>query len=98
MQACLGSKPYCASGQYIKRMSDYCRACAYKVSESTKGDACPFNSLYWHFLMRHGDRLHGNQRMAMIYKNLDRMDESKQQALWQCGQWLLAEMDEGRGF
>ena len=94
----LGSKPYCASGQYIKRMSDYCRGCAYKVSESTTDDACPFNSLYWHFLMRHGDRLRGNQRMAMIYKNLDRMDESRKQALWQRGQWLLAEMDEGRKF
>ena len=53
----LGSKPYCASGQYIKRMSDYCRGCAYKVSESTSEDACPFNALYWHFLMRHRDLL-----------------------------------------
>jgi len=91
----LGSKPYCASGQYIKRMSDYCRGCAYKVSESTTDDACPFNSLYWHFLMRHGDRLRGNQRMSMIYKNLDRMPESKQQALWQRGQSLLNQLDNG---
>ncbi|MFJ7883029.1 cryptochrome/photolyase family protein [Pseudomonas sp. NPDC096917] len=91
----LGSKPYCASGQYIKRMSDYCRDCAYKVGESTTADACPFNSLYWHFLMRHGDRLRGNQRMSMIYKNLDRMPESKQQALWQRGQFLLDTLDNG---
>ncbi|WP_338647439.1 cryptochrome/photolyase family protein [Pseudomonas sp. ML2-2023-3] len=91
----LGSKPYCASGQYIKRMSDYCRGCAYKVSESTTDDACPFNALYWHFLMRHGELLRGNQRMGMIYKNLDRMPESKQQALWQRGQLLLATLDKG---
>ncbi|MQT59532.1 cryptochrome/photolyase family protein [Pseudomonas sp. FSL R10-0399] len=91
----LGSKPYCASGQYIKRMSDYCRGCAYKVSESTTDDACPFNALYWHFLMRHGDRLRGNQRMGMIYKNLDRMPESKQQALWDRGQLLLTALDNG---
>ena len=91
----LGSKPYCASGQYIKRMSDYCRGCAYKVSESTTDDACPFNALYWHFLMRHGDRLRGNQRMGMIYKNLDRMPESKQQALWDRGQLLLTTLDNG---
>ena len=50
----LGSKPYCASGQYIKRMSDYCRDCAYSVKESTTENACPFNALYWHFLIRHG--------------------------------------------
>jgi len=91
----LGSKPYCASGQYIKRMSDYCRNCAYNVSESTTADACPFNSLYWHFLMRHRDVLGSNQRMAMAYKNLDRMTEPKQRALWEHGQKLLARLDAG---
>lgn len=91
----LGSKPYCASGQYIKRMSDYCADCAYKVSESTTDDACPFNALYWHFVIRHGDLLRVNQRMGMIYKNLDRMPEPKQQALWQRGQALLAKLDRG---
>ncbi|MGV8916979.1 MAG: cryptochrome/photolyase family protein [Pseudomonas sp.] len=91
----LGSKPYCASGQYIKRMSDYCRNCEYKVSESTTVDACPFNSLYWHFLMRHSDLLYGNQRMGMVYKNLQRMPDSKQQALWQRGEALLAKLDAG---
>ncbi|MDD1139355.1 cryptochrome/photolyase family protein [Pseudomonas sp. TNT2022 ID233] len=91
----LGSKPYCASGQYINRMSDYCRGCAYKVSESTADNACPFNSLYWHFLMRHGELLRGNQRMTMMYKNLDRMPQAKQEALWQRGQMLLARLDNG---
>ena len=91
----MGSKPYCASGQYIKRMSDYCRGCAYKVSESTTDDACPFNALYWHFLIRHSDRLRSNHRMGMQYKNLDRMPESKQQALWRRGQLLLANLDDG---
>ncbi|NTZ94098.1 cryptochrome/photolyase family protein [Pseudomonas koreensis] len=91
----LGSKPYCASGQYINRMSDYCRGCAYKVSESTADNACPFNALYWHFLMRHGEQLRGNQRMAMMYKNLDRMPSAKLEALWQRGQNLLARLDNG---
>ncbi|WP_323151554.1 cryptochrome/photolyase family protein [Pseudomonas glycinae] len=94
----LGSKPYCASGQYINRMSDYCRGCAYKVSESTADNACPFNALYWHFLMRHGELLRGNQRMSMMYRNLDRMPETKQQALWQRGQALLARLDNGESF
>jgi len=79
-------------------MPDYCHGCTYKVSESITDDACPFNSLYWHFLMRHGDRLRGNNRMGMIYKNLDRMDESKRQALWRRGQLLLAKLDEGGHF
>ena len=33
--------------------------------------------------------------MSMIYKNLDRMPESKQHALWQRGQWLLDTLDKG---
>ncbi|SDT15891.1 cryptochrome/photolyase family protein [Pseudomonas oryzae] len=91
----LGSKPYCASGQYLKRMSDYCSGCAYRVSESTTDDACPFNALYWHFLIRHRERLQGNPRMGMVYRNLARMPEAKQQALWARGEQLLARLDAG---
>ena len=91
----LGSKPYCASGQYIKRMSNYCGDCAYKVTESTGESACPFNALYWHFLMRHRPQLAGNQRMGMIYRSLDKMAETKQQALWLRGEQLLARLDAG---
>ncbi|MFO7703855.1 MAG: cryptochrome/photolyase family protein [Halopseudomonas sp.] len=91
----LGSKPYCASGQYIKRMSNHCKGCAYKVTEQTGEKACPFNSLYWHFLLRHRDQLGGNHRLAMVYRNLDRMPEAKQQALWQWGEHLLARLDAG---
>ncbi|MEJ5174771.1 cryptochrome/photolyase family protein, partial [Erwinia sp. MYb416] len=91
----LGSKPYCASGLYINRMSDYCRGCAYKVSESTTDNACPFNALYWHFLMRHSNILRDYPRMSLTYQNLERMTESRQQALWQRGEGLLARLDAG---
>lgn len=91
----LGSKPYCASGQYIKRMSNHCQNCSYKVSEQTGEKACPFNALYWHFLMRHREQLSGNHRMKMIYGNLNRMADSKQTALWDWGETLLARLDGG---
>ncbi|MFO6299055.1 cryptochrome/photolyase family protein [Rahnella selenatireducens] len=91
----LGSKPYCASGQYINRMSDYCRSCVYKVSESTADNACPFNALYWHFIMRNSEVLRRNPRMGITYKNLDRLEESKREALWQRGQLVLAKLDAG---
>jgi deoxyribodipyrimidine photolyase-related protein len=45
--------------------------------------------------MRHGDLLRGNPRMSMLYKNLDRMPDAKQQALWQRGEFLLAKLDHG---
>ncbi|MDE1571219.1 cryptochrome/photolyase family protein [Aquabacter sp. P-9] len=69
----LGSKPYAASGAYIKRMSDYCRGCAYDPDIKEGPGACPFNHLYWSFLMDNADALAGNPRMAMPYRTLERM-------------------------
>jgi deoxyribodipyrimidine photolyase-related protein len=73
----LGSKPYAASGAYIERMSDYCEGCAYNVRKKNGPDACPFNYLYWDFLDRNRAKLKGNQRLAMPYKTLAKMDKEK---------------------
>lgn len=91
----LGSKPYCASGRYIQRMSDHCDNCQYRVDRSVEDDACPFNALYWHFLLRHQQALAANPRLTMVYRNLHDMPESRQQALWQRGERLLARLDAG---
>jgi len=66
----LGTKPYAASANYINRMSDYCRQCAYNPRKTTEDTACPFNALYWDFLARNEKRLKDNRRMALVYKNL----------------------------
>lgn len=73
----LGSKPYAASGKYIDRMSNYCGACAFDVKKSSGAGACPFNFLYWDFLMRHQAKLAGNPRLAMPYRTLARMDPER---------------------
>ena len=73
----LASKPYAASGAYINRMSDYCKGCAYKVKEKLGKNACPFNYLYWDFLIRNAPQLSGNPRMGMPYRNLARMDDDR---------------------
>ncbi|MDN3644913.1 cryptochrome/photolyase family protein [Pontixanthobacter aestiaquae] len=75
----LATKPYAASGNYINKMSDYCKECAYSPSKKTGEGACPFNPLYWHFMDRHRDRLESNHRIGRIYSNWDRMDEEKRQ-------------------
>ena len=69
----LASKPYVSSGKYIQRMSDYCQGCTYDVDQRHTDNACPFNSLYWSFLHQHRDQLESNQRMRMMYANLDRI-------------------------
>jgi len=76
----LGSKPYAASGAYIDRMSDYCAGCHYDVKDKTGPKSCPFNALYWDFLDRNAQRLRGNPRLGPVYRNWDRMDETKRQA------------------
>lgn len=73
----LASKPYAASGSYINRMSDYCKGCKYNVNKKTGSDACPFNYLYWDFLLRNRDRLGGNPRLAMIYRTADKMSQTQ---------------------
>ncbi|ADM10695.1 hypothetical protein PB2503_13289 [Parvularcula bermudensis HTCC2503] len=75
------SKPYAASGSYINRMSDYCKSCTYSVSKKIGEGACPFNYLYWDFLIRHEDRLRSNQRMSLVYGNLDKKSADDRQAI-----------------
>jgi len=75
------SKPYAASGAYIDRMSDYCKSCRYDVKKKEGDGACPFNYLYWHFLMENEEKLRKNRRVSMIYKTLDKMGEGRKRAI-----------------
>lgn len=73
----LGSKPYAASGAYINKMSNYCKSCRYKVQQKNGPDACPFNYLYWNFMIENSDKLAKNQRLAFAYNTLSKMDRTK---------------------
>jgi len=77
----LASKPYAASGAYIDRMSDHCRGCAYDPKEKLGPRACPFNYLYWNFLVEQRERLAGNPRLAMPYRTLDRMPPARRERI-----------------
>ncbi|NMH58415.1 cryptochrome/photolyase family protein [Alteromonas ponticola] len=76
----LASKPYIASGNYINKMSDYCKHCKYKVSVKTGETACPFNYLYWRFVAKHQTILSDNPRMNMVMNALSRMSTEKLEA------------------
>ena len=91
----VASKPYISSGNYINKMSDYCKDCAYQVKDKTGPDACPFNLLYWHFLDRHRDRFEGNPRMANMFRTWDRMDGEKRETVLAQADAFLARLDAG---
>ncbi len=93
----LGSKPYAASGAYINRMSDYCGRCRYDVKARTGPDACPFNALYWDFLARNRAKLGHNHRLAMPYRNWDRMGKAEQAKVRAQAAEFLAGLDAAPG-
>ena len=67
------SKPYAASGAYIKRMSNYCSACQYRPEIKTGPRACPMTTFYWDFLGRNAGRLAANPRATLMLRNLERL-------------------------
>ena len=77
----VASKPYSASGAYINRMSDYCAGCQYQPGKKLGEGACPFNYLYWNFLISKQHLLKGNPRMGLAYRNLYNKPADEQQAI-----------------
>jgi deoxyribodipyrimidine photolyase-related protein len=90
----LASKPYAASGAYINRMSDYCGHCRYKVAQKSGPDACPFNIMYWYFLIENEGKLARNPRMTMPYRNLKNMDAARRKEIVKEAEGFLTSMYE----
>ncbi len=77
----MASKPYAASGKYIQRQGDHCANCSYSPSRATGEGACPYNSLYWHFIDRHQAALSDNPRMGLVLKNWERRSQDDRAAI-----------------
>lgn len=90
----LGTKPYAASAAYIHRMSDYCNLCPYNHRERVGKNACPFNALYWNFLITHRDTLESNPRMAMPYRQLLHMPADVTASIRSRAMAVIGDMDE----
>jgi deoxyribodipyrimidine photolyase-related protein len=91
----VGTKPYCSSGQYIKKMSNYCTGCRFDPGKRTGEDACPFTVFYWDFLRRHRERFAKNPRMAQLLGNLDRFGAEQVQQITISAKRLREQMGIG---
>ncbi|WP_075217657.1 cryptochrome/photolyase family protein [Mongoliimonas terrestris] len=90
----LASKPYAASGAYIDRMSDYCAGCVYSPAVKSGPGACPFNLLYWHFLLVNEPTLGRNPRLAMPYRTLARFSDERRAEIVREAEAYLESLDD----
>jgi len=86
----MASKPYAASGKYLQRQGNHCSQCRYNPRKVTGPGACPFNSLYWHFIDRHASRFSDNPRLALTMRNWERKKEDDRAAIVA---WADAELE-----
>jgi deoxyribodipyrimidine photolyase-related protein len=75
------SKPYVSSGQYIDRMSNYCKGCAYDPKQRTGPRACPYTTLFWNFVDGQERAFLANPRTAMMARNLQRLGDDERAAI-----------------
>ena len=90
----IATKPYSAGGNYINKMSDYCKGCHYDIKQKTGPSACPFNSLYWGFMHRHRDWLEQNPRIGMVYRNWDRQAPEQRAQTLERADWCLHHLED----
>ncbi|MDX1617101.1 MAG: cryptochrome/photolyase family protein, partial [Candidatus Promineifilaceae bacterium] len=75
------TKPYIASANYINKMGDFCGGCRYDHKQRHGEDACPYNYLYWNFILAHEERLRSNPRTSLNVVNLRHLDEEEREAV-----------------
>lgn len=88
------SKPYAASGNYINKMSNFCKGCYYDVKTNDKENSCPYNTLYWDFMIRNEDKLRNNMRLKYVFSTLDKMTKEKKKCLTQRSEQMLKNLNK----
>lgn len=69
----LATKPYVASANYVKKMSNYCKGCQYDPKEKYGENACPLNYLYWNFIEKNKE-VFVTWRQSFIVNHLKKID------------------------
>lgn len=85
------TKPYIASANYINKMGDFCRTCHFDPKQRTGDNACPFNALYWNFILQHEDRLRSNPRTSRNVLGLRYLDDDERIRVRQRAEQLITD-------
>ena len=89
----MSTKPYVAGGAYISRMSNYCNSCRFNPKIRVGDDACPFTTLYWHYLNRHKEVFKKNHRMFQQINGIKRLNDLE--ATLERGEEVLEALERG---
>ncbi|GAC1372341.1 MAG: cryptochrome/photolyase family protein [Ktedonobacteraceae bacterium] len=87
------TKPYIASANYINKMSDYCSDCHFSPKQRTGPNACPFNFLYWNFLIKNEQKLRANPRLGPNVLSLRHIREGERTMITEEAQAFLNELE-----
>jgi len=90
----VGTKPYISSANYIHKMGDHCKKCYFDHKARIGPKACPFNSLYWEFYIRHDRLFRNNPRVGMAYRHIDKMSPEDQEAILLQAEYIRDHMDQ----
>ncbi len=71
----LATKPYVASANYVNKMSNYCKWCAYNPKEKYGDNACPLNYLYRKFVDTNKETF-VKGRQSFIINHLKKIDSA----------------------
>lgn len=77
----IATKPYVASANYIHKMGDFCTNCSLDRKKRHGENACPFNYLYWNFMLQHEDALRANPRTGRAVLGLRHLDDAEREAV-----------------
>ncbi|MFZ4850755.1 MAG: cryptochrome/photolyase family protein [Caldilinea sp.] len=86
----IATKPYLASASYLHKMGDFCSGCRFNPKTRSGEGACPFNFLYWNFLLEHESTLRANPRSGPAVLGLKHLSPPERAVIRQQAAAFLA--------
>lgn len=94
----LASKPYVSSGNYINKMSNYCKSCPYHISKKTGEKACPFNYLYWNFVDEQREAFEQSGRNSFMVNMYDKKSDEDKESIKQSTEHFLERLPRSKNY